>query len=85
MTAREIDLLREFLGREIKHVRDEVRELRDDVRKIATVVDALEDDDQVEHGRREFKRTLIRGLITAQAAMVGLIGLALAAAQQFGA
>lgn len=83
MTAREIDMLREFLGREIKHLRDELREVRDEVRALADAVDVLEDDDQLEHGRREFRRSLFRGLLAAQAAMVGALGLLLAALQQF--
>lgn len=98
MTAREIDMLKEFLSRELHHVTTELARLRQesaddrslvraDLRTLASRVDALEDHEAIEESRRLFREELLetvtRRVSLCTGAVVGIGGLLFAVLQQF--
>ena len=76
MTAREIDMLKEFLGREIDSLRAQLRVMRNEASvdhqnvrvEMKTLADRLaivEDTEAIEQSRREFRRGLIKVVVAA--------------------
>lgn len=79
MTAREIDMLKEFLGREIQELGDAIHSMREEakadhllvraeIRALSKRVDVLEDTEVLDKSRRDFRKGLVRWVIAANAA-----------------
>ena len=78
MTAREVDMLKEFLGREIDSLRAQLRVMRNEASvdhqnvrvEMQTLADRLaivEDTEAIEQSRREFRKGLIKVVVAANA------------------
>ena len=89
MTQREVDMLRQYLGDEIKQLRDDLRRsrleasddhslVRADLRNLSSRIEALEDRDQIEESRRRFRQELTKRIITINAVVIATGGFALA-------
>lgn len=79
MTAREIDMLKEFLGREIDSLRAQLRVMRNEASvdhqnvrvEMQTLADRLkivEDTEALDESRRQFRRGLVKVVVAANAA-----------------
>ena len=78
MTAREIDMLKDFLSREIQGLRDALHEMREEAStnhqnvrtEMKTLADRLaivEDTEAIEQSRKEFRKGLIKVVVAANA------------------
>lgn len=83
MTAREIDMLKEFLSREMHDLKEELVKMRQEaavdhesvkrgLEKLSARVEVLEDHETIDQSRREFRNSIVKVVVAANAAAAAL-------------